>query len=230
LSGTLSGTLSGHRAVTALCVALLTTAASCGIPLDDTARASTVDIPTPVARKDPTPQGESQALLFVTREDLMVAVERDIADRRPSTILSGLLAELSPTEQAAGFVSQIPAGTKLLSVRRTDEGFNVDLSAPFAEVVGTSRQRAVAQIMFSIADVDDASQFRFAVDGSPVLISTPKRGDTDIVSTCDFADLLSTDDEINTSGLTATVQRRLSAVRRLTFAKCPAQGAPANSE
>lgn len=216
------------RQTASICV-LVVGAAACSIPLDDSARDSAVIVAAPVA-KDPTPQGESQALLFITKNDLLVAVERDISDRRPSTILSGLLAELSPEDQAAGFVSQIPAGTKLRSVRRTDEGFIVDLSAPFAEVIGTSRQRAVAQIMFSIADVDEASQFRFAIEGSPVLISTPSRGDTAVVSTCDFSGLLPTDDEIGTAGLTATVGRRLSALRRLTFTKCPSTGRAASAE
>ncbi len=217
------------RGMATVCV-LAAGVTACSIPLDDSARDSAVIVAAPVAKKDPTPQGESQALLFITKNDLLVAVERDIADRRPSTILSGLLAELSPDEQAAGFVSQIPAGTKLRSVRRTDEGFIVDLSAPFAEVIGTSRQRAVAQIMFSIADVDEASQFRFAIEGSPVLISTPIRGDSAVVSTCDFSGLLPSDDEIGTAGLTATVSRRLSALRRLTFTKCPSTGRTASAE
>ncbi|HPU39618.1 MAG TPA: hypothetical protein PLS63_08600, partial [Microthrixaceae bacterium] len=68
----------------------------------------------------------------------------------------------------------------------------------------------------------NVSRVRFKVDGKPVQVATPTRGDATTVTACDYASLLGDPAELAKSGLSNLSMQQLDE-RVATFAEnCPA--------
>ncbi len=209
------------RVVGSLVAAGLIVASGCSIPFDSEPRdAAGAAGPRNDRATDPG-TGQSRAMLYLVKEDLMAGAIRDVADRQPNTLAEALATQPDATARSAGLVSQIPPGLEIRSIRRTDEGLIIDLSDMFDDVIGAARQEAVAQFVFTLGDSDVTRTFQFRIDGRPVLISTPARGDVPEVGECDFVGLLPTDDELGTQALTDLVERGMRTRRDVVLNRCP---------
>jgi len=209
------------RFIGALGAAGLTLALGCSIPFDTGPRDAGRATGPSNDRATDTGTGDSRAMLYLVKDDLMAGAIRDVTDRQPNTLAEALAAQPDAAARSVGLVSQIPPGLEVRSIRRTDDGLIIDLSDVFDDVIGTARQEAVAQFVFTLGDSDVVRTFQFRIDGRPVLISTPARGDVPEVGECDFVGLLPTDDELRTLTLTDLVERGMRTRRDVVLNRCP---------
>lgn len=180
----------------ALVAALLVTAAACGVAVDDEPRRLHVPETTTTVVAPPSTGRFSTVLYYVSEGDLLPVV-RDLPDRTLQSILTALLDP--PAESLEGLGTSIPAGTTLLDLQRDRNQIAIDLSASFDNVVGQSRQQAIGQIVLTVTELTDIEVVRFMVEGEPVSVGSPVRGDTPEVTACDFAPML--------AGLNEAVER-----------------------
>ena len=204
-----------------LAVVLVALAAGCGIPVDDEPRTFAGDAQASGGSSNPAGSGEASAYVYLVDTDQLVASVRDVPDRTPQSVMRAILAKLTADEVAAGFVSQIPPGTELRSVRQEADATTVDLSSQFDGVIGSSRQQAIAQITLGLTELEGIKAVQFKVDGKDIQVSSPTRGDVSSVTECDFVGLLPSDERIRSAGYSADVAKRLTSRRRAATNNCP---------
>lgn len=179
-----------RRAGRALAAAALATAVAvgCGVSVDEAPRA--LQLPETTTTVSPAaPTGRFSTVLYYVAEGELLPTVRDLPDRTLDSILTALLDP--PTNTPAGLGSSIPPGTRLLGLQRDRRTITVDLSEAFDNVVGQSRQQAIGQIVMTVTELDDIQRVRFMVEGEPITVSSPVRGDSETVGACDFAQMLS---------------------------------------
>ncbi len=202
-----------RRAVVVLAVAALTTLAGCGIQTDDAPRPLTVSTTTTVPRPTTT-SGNSATALFVTRSGTVVPVTKELPDQQARTVLDALVRLRPPDVGVKGASNAVPTGTEVLSVSRTGARSGstlvVDLSGRFDRVVGPSRQLAVAQLVMTATGLPGVQKVRFSIDGNPVTVPTPEKGDAAEVTACDVRSLLADPDSPDSAGLSARSAARLT--------------------
>jgi hypothetical protein len=155
------------------------------------------------------------------RDGKLVPVSRSLPDRTPNTVITALLGTPEPLEQVAGLGSSIPAGTELLGLQIDGDTVEVNLSKDFENVVGTGRQQAIAQMVMTLTEFTEVSAVRFMVDGKPVQVTSPTRGDTTSVGDCDYESLLTTEDEARQADLDVATTQRLAQRRTKLANTCP---------
>jgi hypothetical protein len=205
----------------ALLVALVgPVAAACSIDTDSTPRGLVVSTTTTEADSSPT-SGGATGVLYYVRDGKLVPVTRSLPDRSVNSVLGALLETPEPLEQVAGLGSSIPTGTELLGLQVDGDTVEVNLSKDFENVVGTGRQQAIAQMVMTLTEFPDVSAVRFLVDGKPVQVTSPTRGDTTSVGDCDYESLLTTEDEARQADLDVATTQRLDQRRTALVDTCP---------
>jgi spore germination protein GerM len=211
--------VSAHRRF-ALVVVTLVTVASCGIPLDGTPRAMPGE-PSGQSATGQQSSGDTQAYVYLVLDDHLVPSPRDVSERTPSAVLRAATQPLSADEASRGLVSQIPKGTKVLRTHQTGDVVAVDLSREFENVIGSNRQEAIGQLVFTATELLGVNELEFTVAGNPVQVSSTYRGDVTRVTACDFFTLLPPPDA-NTDGLTLEAARHVDLRRQALMVRCPA--------
>lgn len=210
-------------AVVGLALAALALGA-CSIGTDDQPRELAVSTTSTTAPSSPT-SGGSSAVLYFVRDGQLVPTTRSLPDHQIDTVLRSLL-KAPPSDQPAQKLStSIPVGTTLSSSRLDGGTLSVDLSDGFDNVVGPSRQQAIAQIVMTATEFPQVDRLRFSVAGKPVQVATPTRGDTSIVSDCDYRTLLAKPSDIDPPGtLPAAAAERLTNRQANLERHCPTGG------
>jgi len=212
-----------HLCAALLAVAALAVTAGCGIQTDDTPRPLTVSTTTTVPRPTTT-SGNTATALFVTRNGTVVPVTRELPDQQPRTVLDALVQLRPPDVGVKGATNAVPAGTEVLSANRTSARSGgtlaVDLSGRFDRVVGPSRQLAVAQLVMTATGLPGVQKVRFSIDGKPVAVPTPAKGDATEVTACDVRSLLADPDATDRAGLSARSAARLTERSDALEASC----------
>jgi hypothetical protein len=195
-----------------LAVALAVTCAAvsmgCGIGADDQPRAlpvSTSTTTTTPAATDSANDRAAAVLWFVSGSDL-IPVSAGLPDRELSTVFTELLA---PSDATLGdLASSIPSGTQLRKLSLDRGVLVISLSSEFQNLAGPARQQAIAQMVLSATEASGVESVEFSVEGQPIRVSSPERGDVTTVTDCDFASLLPTAEEAAANQLSpATVQQ-----------------------
>ncbi len=182
-------------AATFACALVATT--SCAITADDEPRALAVTTTTTTEPATPT-VGGSTAVLWMLDDGQLVPLSLSLPDHMVSTVLGALFDPSSDTdEQHRGLTSSVPVDARLEDVELNGGTLTVNMSEEFDNVVGPSRQQAIAQIVLTATEFPNIERVRFEVDGEPVQVATPTRGDAGTVTACDYVSLLA--DPTNTT-------------------------------
>jgi hypothetical protein len=206
--------------VTVAAVAGLTLVASaCGVGFDDEPRAIQEEASTTTVAASPS-VGSLRTVLYFVREGALLPVEQELPDRSPTTLLTAL-AQPPEIDSTGGLSTSIPAGTELLGTSRVGDRLVVDLSSEFGNVVGLSRQQAIGQMVLSVTEQGSIDTVEFTVDGEPLVVSSPSRGDTTEVDECDFAALLASPDDLSAAELPDESLRDLEQRRTALAERCP---------
>ena len=160
-----------NRSVCVLLTAVLLAATGCGIESDSTPR----DVATersltgnPLSEGDAA-VGTSRIYLVAPAEagdpSLLRSTPRDV-ESGASPLIRSLLAGPNTEELASRLVTNIPQETELLSAPRlSGEVLFVDISPEITDLSGESLVLAVAQIVFTAAEIEGVRAVRLRVDG-----------------------------------------------------------------
>ncbi len=116
------------------------------------------------------PTRPTTVLVHFLRDELLHVAARRVPAATPDAALRALLDGPTAAERAAGHVTVIPAGTRLLSVALDGREAVVDLSGEFAEGGGSlSLVARVMQVVFTVTQFPGVEVVRFRLDGDPVV-------------------------------------------------------------
>lgn len=172
--------------------ALAVASFACGIPTDEEPRALP---PTPVPSPTATETAASprtEQIFLLDPDDRLVAVDREVDPARPiASLVAALAQEPEAADQAAGYVTSVPADTVVLDVAETADGvWRVDLGG-FLESAGDAEAqvRPLAQIVYSLTALEEVDALLFLFDGeqSNVPADTGELEPTDPVTPDDYA-------------------------------------------
>lgn len=204
--------------VTAVGVATLL---GCGIGTDDQPRALPVSTSTTTTTTPADAGGGNDraaaVLWFVSGSDL-VPVSAGLPDRELGTVFDELLA---PSDATLGrLASSIPSGTQLRNLSLDRGVLDINLSSEFQNLAGPARQQAIAQMVLTATEASGVESVEFSVEGQPIRVSSPERGDVTTVTACDFASLLPTAEEAGANRLGPATVQQLDARRGQLDQRC----------
>lgn len=201
--------------------AVLAAAAGCSIGTDSEPRALVVSTTTTSTPSAPSTGGAS-AQLWYLRDGALVPAGVSLPDHTVSTTIGALFATPDPAVKSQELTSSVPIDTELSNLDINEGVLTVNLSKEFDNVVGPSRQQAIAQIVLTATEFVSVSKVRFKVDGKAVQVATPTRGDATTVTACDYASLLGDPAELAQSGLTNESMQQLDQRVATLQETCPA--------
>ena len=172
--------------------------AACGVGIDESPRPLEGEASTTTVAASPT-DGQLSTMLYYVRDGSLLPLDRELPDRTTSTVINALTQ--SPSPAVAGVGTSLPAGTRVLETVCGGDSLVVDLSRDFDTVVGLARQQAIGQMVMSITR-GPTHEVEFQVEGRPLTVSSPSRGDTTVVDQCDFVGLLAVPEGNAAQGLT----------------------------
>lgn len=154
-----------------VCAAAMIT--SCGIATDDGPRdipvADQVELGIGTDNEAGAATGTARVYFLspevVGQSARLESVARDVAET-PTALLIALLAGPNETEQSNQFRTAVPVGTELLDARRQGLVLRVDLSPEVLELSGQVLITAIAQIVFTAAELDGIRGVKILVAGA----------------------------------------------------------------
>jgi spore germination protein GerM len=160
-----------RRSGCAVFAAVLFGSAGCGIAPDSAPR----DVPanerslTANAVSDGDDAGGTSRIYLVAPSEagdpsLLRSTSRDVASGA-TPLIKSLLAGPNDEELASRLVTNIPQETQLLSTRSSGDVLFVDVSPEITELSGDLLVLAVAQIVFTAAEIDGVRAVRLRVNG-----------------------------------------------------------------
>ena len=194
---------------------------SCSIGTDDEPRALAVSTTTTTIPAPPT-SGGATAVLYYLREGQLIPVSLSLPDRQVQTVVETLFEAPEPGLDTLDLTTSVPIDTQLTSLELEDGTLTLDLSEEFDNVVGPSRQQAIAQIVMTATEFGNVERVRFQVDGDPIQVATPTRGDATTVTACDYASLLPDPTDVESASLGAATLQRLELRKAKLDSTCPA--------
>ncbi len=192
---------------------------SCGVGVDSGPRVLQSSSSTSTTPAGPT-AGRVTSVLYYVNDGSLVPQVSELTDRNLPTVLEAALLPPKAGSEVDGTITSIPPGTRLLSVKEAGDTLTLNLSSEFDNVVGLSRQQAIGQLVLTATERSGAKNLEFEINGDPIQISTPARGDSGTVTACDFAPLLATEDDARSSGLEPATERILEARRASLESNC----------
>lgn len=192
----------------------------CGIGTDDQPRAlpvSTSTTTTAPTDGDSANDRAAAVLWFVSGSDV-VPVSARLPDRELGTVFNELLA---PSDATLGnLASSIPSGTQLRKLSLDQGILDINLSSEFQNLAGPARQQAIAQMVLTATEASGVESVEFSVEGQPIRVSSPERGDVTTVTACDFSSLLPTAQEADANRLSPATVQQLDARRSQLDQRC----------
>jgi hypothetical protein len=213
--------MSGRRLTHLIAGALTLVLASCAIPLDERPRAmeSTNSDANPIVTVPSA--GDTAAYVYMLLDGSLVPAPREVEARTAGPVLDAVVQPPTSDETSRGYITQVPSGTTVLGSVQNGDLLSVDLSREFENVIGRARQEAIGQFVFTATELPGIAELTFSIDGTPLQVNSPTRGDVERVMDCDFLSLLPTDDKISASGISTEAARRVIIRRQNLMERCP---------
>lgn len=210
-----------YTGMVALLATIVVVLTGCAIGTDDSPRDLVVSTTTTAVPLTPT-NGEAQAVLYYLRDGQLVPASLSLPDHGMGTALNALFKTPNPKGTTRDLTTSIPAGTRLNSQHLEGGTLSLDLSSEFDNVVGPSRQQAIAQIVMTATEFPDVDRVRFSVGGKGVQVATPTHGDTAVVTDCDYRSLLIKQSDVDGTTLDPATAQRLKLRQENLRQSCPA--------
>jgi spore germination protein GerM len=108
-------------------------------------------------------------VVFFVRGDRLVGANRHVSgDNVPAEAVRLLLAGPLPSEAANGMSSDVPTGTRLISLDLNRSVAAVDMSSEFGSVGGSDQVLAVAQLVYTLTASRYIDAVVFAINGKRI--------------------------------------------------------------
>lgn len=147
---------------------------SCGLPPNgEVDRVTKNDVPfgllsTAAPGQTPQPTGPVVSV-YLVRNDHLDATARHVAHGNiPENSVRLLLLGPLPAEATRGLTSDVPTGTRLVSLDLNGSVAAVDLSSEFGTVGGSDQVLAVAQIVYTLTASRYINAVVFSINGQPI--------------------------------------------------------------
>lgn len=148
--------------------------AACGIPVDASPEAISVDLGDLGEIEEATGAQLAAVSIYLVRDDRLVHVTRDLpSPAQLPDVLESLVSGETDPEDRAGLRSSIPIGTQVRGVTVEDGVARVDLSTDFAAVGGRQELLAVAQVVLTASGIEGVDAVLFELEGNPTDVPTP---------------------------------------------------------
>ncbi len=151
-------------------VAVLALLTACGIQQDDEPRtiAGAEPVVGPDAGSGSASEGADLIYLVApgsSEPRMLRSVQRSA--RSTADLIEILLSGPNEAELEDQWTSLIPTGTVLLSSRRQGATLFLDLTAELTSLPSTEQRYALAQIVYTAAEVDGVAAVQITIDGEP---------------------------------------------------------------
>lgn len=150
--------------------------AGCGLPANGKVdRVTKSDVPfgllaTAAPGQTPQPSGPTVSV-YLVRDDHLTAAARHVANGNiPENSVRLLLLGPLPAEATRGLTSDVPTGTRLVSLDLNRSVAAVDLSSEFGTVGGSDQVLAVAQIVYTLTASRYINAVVFSINGKRIEI------------------------------------------------------------
>lgn len=166
--------------VLAGCVAL----SGCGV--SPQAEPVPFDAAAPTRTQAPeAPEGSRTVTVYFIREDRLQPAARAASDTSVRGTLELLGAGPAPEETRTGVRTAI-APASIRSATEDADLVVIDVNRDFVETAGTDQLLAVAQIVWTVTEPDEARRVRLTNDGTPVEVPTDDGLSADTVDRDDY--------------------------------------------
>lgn len=143
---------------------VVTTTSVVSTSTSTTSSTSTSSTTSSTSTTAPTPS-VNVAAYFVRAEKLTV-LGRQVPAATPYSALQALVAGPTASERAAGVMTLVPAGTRLLGAEVKGNEITIDLSHEFESGGGSFAVRmAIAQVVYTVTQFPGLTSVRFRIDG-----------------------------------------------------------------
>jgi len=183
---------------------------ACGVGVDSKPRVLESSSSTSTLPAGPA-SGRVTSVLYFVNDGALVPQLSELTDRSLQTVLEADLLPPQAGSEANGTITSIPAGTRLIGLQQVGDTLTLNLSSEFDNVVGLSRQQAIGQLVLTATERPGVGRLKFEINGDPIQVSTPARGDSSIVTACDFEPLLASEDDAKSAHLEVETSRKLDA-------------------
>ena len=159
------------RALPALLCGLLLLA-GCGVEPQPAPEPLPIPAPPP---PEPGPLGEEDGTVlnvFFVRGTTLTPAERAVAERTPSAALTALTAGPTRAEVIGGLRTALAPQPLSADVGLPGGITSVAVTPEFAGITGGNQLLAVAQVVWTLTDLEDTHQIRFLANGVPVEVPT----------------------------------------------------------
>jgi len=213
--------LTRRAALLVAATAIVAGSAGCSIGTDSEPRSLAVSTTTTSAPTAPSTGGAS-AQLWYLRDGALVPAAVSLPDHTVSTTIGALFDTPDNAVKSQELTSSVPIDTQLANLDLNDGTLTVNLSKEFDNVVGPSRQQAIAQIVLTATEFVSVNKVRFKVDGKSIQVATPTRGDATTVTACDYASFLGDPAVLAQSGIANASMQQLDQRIAGLNETCPA--------
>lgn len=193
-SGRAATSILRAAAVAVLATVFVLVVPGCGIPGDSQPRLLEGVQVAPVSTPTPTPQPEVQVVTvtvyLLDAASLLAGVSRDVeAPVTPERLMAALVAGPDDEDDAAGRSSAIPQQTELIGARQEGDTLVLDLAEGGLDLGGGQElRRAIAQIVYTITEIDGIERVRILVNGTARPLPLPGGPETNPGDTVTRAD------------------------------------------
>jgi spore germination protein GerM len=146
---------------------------------------SEVEQPFPPGVQQPKQTADLQPQIYWLQGEGTLVPQKITASAgaTPEMALKGAFVQLLEQPQDSNFNTAIPAGTRLLSLKVTEQGVSVDLSREFAQGGGsTSMTHRMAQAIYTATSLNPQAKVYLSVDGQAIDEEHPLGGEGLILS------------------------------------------------
>jgi hypothetical protein len=166
--------------VGALAAASLVLLASCGVPVDATARSTDpADVPFDLLSREPTgtvspgPRLAAVQVFFVRGGRLWPEPRTVPAPASPRGALSALAEGPTSAERDQGLRTELLVEDAIGSVRGGGGVVQVDVAPGLADLPSERQVLAVAQIVLTVAAAEPGASVAITIDGEPISVPLP---------------------------------------------------------
>lgn len=168
-------------------IAVLGSATSCGVPIDQQPRPITQTTITPADTVPATdaPSGAPEVSVYFLNDDRLEAQERAVDGEATLGKALDFVLAAPAARGTTGLHTAVPPGTELRDVEVTDGTATIDLTGEINDIVGPAQKQAFAQIVFTALGFDEVQQVHFLIDGNSIDAPTDN-GNLSVISADDY--------------------------------------------
>lgn len=194
--------MSAVRAVLRVLAALVAVAlvAGCGVSAQERAEPVSTGVPTVAPSEDGGRTAGSRLTVYLVRGVELTPAERRFRSPTLTAALEELLEGPTRAEAADGVRTALAPDVVGVEDVITDGATTVSLTRGFTGITGVNQLLAVAQVVWTLTDLNSVDRVTFTVEGAPVEVPTDAGLTTGPVDRADYGSVAPVEEEPSGTG------------------------------